>query len=439
MSGILEAGLSYTEFLREELEEKGLKFDDSGIRKVLGDEDAMNSIINKSLARGVSIAAIDALSGGLATMATKGVAKGVAKGIGKTLATTTGVLVEGIVGSVGEATARALTGQEMDIAEIGFEGVAGLSTAPLTVTRGLIQAPKYKIGKDNVSRAGLLKTLKTATPKEIAAMDFEVKNDPDLKAVITEKKNDALIEFRVMQAAPYLNEADKKTSIKLEKDKQKLIGNDTVFAKKQISEIDAQLNEIREKYNLKERENAIQESSPEGVVLRKQARDGEGVGVKYSKPAEKITPQEETVAPTDQEITQEADVTELTEEEKLEKVTKEKVKKLVTAPRRITEPFKIGQTTVTLNEDGTIKSAVNSKGVPVKESTLKIVQKKVLENVIDIDSGEKATVVEGITEQEAPGYIAENSNNVREIAETIQSEETRIKEANELAEKINRR
>jgi len=436
MSGILEAGLSYTEFLREELTEKGLKFDDGGIRKVLGDEDAMNSIINKSLARGVSIAAIDALSGGLATMATKGVAKGIAKGIGKTLATTSGLLVEGIGGSVGEATARALTGQEMDIAEIGFEGVAGLSTAPLTVTRGLIQAPKYKIGKDNVSRAGLLKTLKTATPKQIAAMEFEIKNDPDLKAVITEKKNDALIEFRVMQAAPYLNEADKKASIKLEKDKQKLIGNDTVFAKKQISEIDAQLNEIREKYNLKQEENAVQKSSTEKVDVSKQTGDGEGVGVTDTiESTTKIT-SEETDVTEDQEITEEADVTKVTEEEKLKKVTKEKVKKLVTAPRRITEPFKIGRTTVTLNEDGTIKSAVNSKGVPVKEAALKRVQKKVLESLIDIDSGEKATVVEGITEQEAPGYIAENSNNVREIAETIQSEETRIKEANELAEKI---
>ena len=198
---------------------------------------------------------------------------------------------------------------------------------------------------------------------------------------------------------------------------------------------DKQILEKLDKLTKKEKD-AVQESSAEGVVLREQARDGEGVGVKDSKPAEKITPQEETVAPTDQEIAEEADVTELTEDEKLKKVTKEKVKKLVTAPRRITEPFKINQTTVTLNEDGTIKSAVNSKGVPVKEAALKKVQKKVLESLIDIDSGEKATVVEGITEQEAPGYIAENSNNVREIAETIQSEETRIKEANELAEKI---
>jgi hypothetical protein len=418
MSGILEAGLSYTEFLREELEERGLKFDDSGIRKVLGDEDAMNSIINKSLARGVSIAAIDALSGGLATMATKGVAKGVAKGIGKTLATTAGLLTEGIGGSVGEAAARALTGQEMDIAEIGFEGVAGLSTAPLTVTRGLIQAPKYKIGKDNVSRAGLLKTLKTATPKEIAAMDFEIKNDPDLKAVITEKKNDALIEFRVMQAAPYLNEADKKASIKLEKDKQKLIGNDTVFAKKQISEIDAQLDEIREKYNLKERENAISKPGSKKVDVSKSTEDSTKVGEgdkPITKPTDKDTPQklqEEEVVVEDQKV-----------EEKPEVKEKFETKRI-----KVTEPFTVGRSRVTFNEDGSIKTVVNVKtGKEVAPGTRSKIEKIILEKVIDVDSGEKAQAVEGLQPEQVAGFIADESTNVREVAQAIQDEQQRYK------------
>ena len=196
---------------------------------------------------------------------------------------------------------------------------------------------------------------------------------------------------------------------------------------------DKQILEKLDKLTKKEKD-AIQESSAEGVVLREQARDGEGVGVKDSKPAEKITPQEETVAPTDQEITQEADVTELTEEEKLEKVTKEKVKKLVTAPRRITEPFKIGQTTVTLNEDGTIKSAVNSKGVPVKEAALKRVQKKVLESLIDIDSGKKAPAVKGIAENNIDNYILENSSNIREIAFSIKNQRSKLKDKKQLIE-----
>ena len=65
----METGLAYTEFLKEELDKKGLSFDEEGIRKILEDEDAMDSIQNRSLGRGISIAAIDALTGGLAARA----------------------------------------------------------------------------------------------------------------------------------------------------------------------------------------------------------------------------------------------------------------------------------------------------------------------------------------------------------------------------------
>ena len=441
VSGALETGLSYTEFLKEELDKEGLSFDEDNVKKILLNEEAMNSIKNKALARGLTIAAIDAFSGGLATSITR---KTATKLGSKLAGAAAGGTVEALGGATGEAAARLVAGQEMDVAEIGFEGVAGTATAPLTIGAGLMKPPSYSMNGGKASRKDIQTLLSTGTPEQIAAVKISVKNDSDLYKEAQTKKSDIMLLAEIETANPGITEKDKAELLVLEKARQTLENSSIKSAKNNLKLIDEKIDVISKRYlptereilTKKEKEDAVQESSAEGVVLREQARDGEGVGVKDSKPAEKITPQEETVAPTDQEITQEADVTELTEEEKLEKVTKEKVKKLVTAPRRITEPFKIGQTTVTLNEDGTIKSAVNSKGVPVKELTLKRVQKKVLESLIDIDSGEKATVVEGITEQEAPGYIAENSNNVREIAETIQSEETRIKEANELAEKI---
>ena len=441
VSGALETGLSYTEFLKEELDKEGLSFDEDNVKKILLNEEAMNSIKNKALARGLTIAAIDAFSGGLATSMTR---KTATKLGSKLAGAAAGGTVEALGGATGEAAARLVAGQEMDIAEIGFEGVAGTATAPLTIGAGLMKPPSYSMNGGKASRKDIQTLLSTGTPEQIAAVKISVKNDSDLYKEAQTKKSDIMLLAEIETANPGITEKDKAELLVLEKARQTLENSSIKSAKNNLKLIDEKIDVISKRYlptereilTKKEKEDAVQESSAEGVVLREQARDGEGVGVKDSKPAEEITPQEETVAPTDQEITQEADVTELTEEEKLEKVTKEKVKKLVTAPRRITEPFKIGQTTVTLNEDGTIKSAVNSKGVPVKELTLKRVQKKVLESLIDIDSGEKATVVEGITEQEAPGYIAENSNNVREIAETIQSEETRIKEANELAEKI---
>ena len=197
---------------------------------------------------------------------------------------------------------------------------------------------------------------------------------------------------------------------------------------------DKQILQKLDELTKKEKENAVQKSSTEKVDVSKQTGDGEGVGVTDTiESTTKIT-SEETDVTKNQEITEEADVTELTEEEKLKKVTKEKVKKLVTAPRRITEPFKIGRTTVTLNEDGTIKSAVNSKGVPVKEAALKIVQKKVLENVIDIDSGKKAPAVKGIAENNIDNYILENSSNIREIAFSIKNQRSKLKDKKQLIE-----
>ena len=440
VSGALETGLSYTEFLKEELDKEGLSFDEDNVKKILLNEEAMNSIKNKALARGLTIAAIDAFSGGLATSITR---KTATKLGSKLAGAAAGGTVEALGGATGEAAARLVAGQEMDIAEIGFEGVAGTATAPLTIGAGLMKPPSYSMNGGKASRKDIQTLLSTGTPEQIAAVKISVKNDSDLYKEAQTKKSDIMLLAEIETANPGITEKDKAELLILEKARQTLENSSIKSAKNNLKLIDEKIDVISKRYLPTEKEiltkkekDAVQESSAEGVVLREQARDGEGVGVKDSKPAEKITPQEETVAPTDQEIAEEADVTELTEDEKLKKVTKEKVKKLVTAPRRITEPFKIGQTTVTLNEDGTIKSAVNSKGVPVKEVALKKVQKKVLESLIDIDSGEKATVVEGITEQEAPGYIAENSNNVREIAETIQSEETRIKEANELAEKI---
>ena len=80
MSGALETGVAYTEFLQEELGKKGLKFDEEGIRKILSDDKAMASIKNRSLGRGFTIGAIDALTAGLASKVTIGVGKALAKG-----------------------------------------------------------------------------------------------------------------------------------------------------------------------------------------------------------------------------------------------------------------------------------------------------------------------------------------------------------------------
>ena len=135
ISGALETGLAYTEFLKEELDKKGLSFDEEGIRKILEDEDAMDSIQNRSLGRGISIAAIDALTGGLAASVTRKAALKTSKALAGAL----GGTVEAVGGATGEAVARGVANQEQDVAEILFEGVTGTATAPISVGLGFKQ------------------------------------------------------------------------------------------------------------------------------------------------------------------------------------------------------------------------------------------------------------------------------------------------------------
>ena len=96
---------------------------------------------------------------------------------------------------------------------------------------------------------------------------------------------------------------------------------------------------------------------------------------------------------------------------------------------KITEPFTVGRSRVIFNEDGTIKSVVSVKtGKEVTAATRSKVEKIILEKVIDVDSGEKASVVEGLRPEQFPQYIADESSNVREVAQAIKDEEARIKQ-----------
>ena len=82
-----------------------------------------------------------------------------AKLTGKIGGLTAAAVTEGTGGAVGESLARAIAGQEQDVADIAFEGtVGGLTTLPYTAAKTLREikpfyaVPKYKIGNINVTR-----------------------------------------------------------------------------------------------------------------------------------------------------------------------------------------------------------------------------------------------------------------------------------------------
>lgn len=212
MGSTLEFGLSYTEFLREEITKKGLKFDQEGIRKILDDPEAVQSIRNRAAARGLVIGAIDGLTAGVAgkvgaSLTKAGIAAGksAVKAGGKGALATTAIEAAG--GAGGEAAARAVTGQEMDVAEIGFEGITGQASGILTIPQAalgmsstdvikkgynegmnIFKPPVYKIGKEKMTKAQIEKFADTATLEQLQTIQFDVTNDPVLDQKIKDLK-----------------------------------------------------------------------------------------------------------------------------------------------------------------------------------------------------------------------------------------------------------
>ena len=212
MSGALETGLSYTEFLKEQLGNK--EFNKENVRDILSDPEAMQSIKNRALARGLTIASIDAVSGGLATSVTRKVATRLGS---KALGVAAGVGTEALGGATGETAARVAAGQELDVAEIGFEGtVGGVVTAPLTVGRGLMKPASYKLNDGTATRKEVQKFLSTATPEQIAKTKIGVKNDPDLYQEAEILKSDAILGKEIEVANPGISPDDKAKLLVLE-------------------------------------------------------------------------------------------------------------------------------------------------------------------------------------------------------------------------------
>jgi len=293
----LETGLSFTEFLKEEIDKKGLSFNQEGIRAVLEDEDALQSIRNRSAARGIAIGAIDGLTRGVAgKLAGKGVkaakeaGKVVTKGM-KGKAALGAALIEGVGGSTGEVAGRVVSGQDMDTAEILFEGVTGQGTSVLSVPQAVtgktvvelvagekgakvqsqidnlkselglgnlvskginvFKPPKYGI-KDNsgnitkLSKAGILDFISTATLDEIRTMQFEITNDPELSAIVQAKKQKAQIGTEIPF---YIEGEDRAKMVALEQEKANMKDPDLKINKKRLSDIEAELDAIIEKYD----------------------------------------------------------------------------------------------------------------------------------------------------------------------------------------------
>ena len=346
--GILETGSSFTEFLQEELNEKGLQFDEAGIAKVLEDEDALARIRGKSAARGGIIAVIDGLTAGVAGKVAGGVTK-TAKNAAKIKGVLAATAIEGAGGGVGEAAARLAVGQELDAREIGLEIVGEFGTG-VTIGKAAVESqPVYTIGGQKVNRKTVEATL--ASDPEIAA-DIQVKNDPELQAQIN-------------------------TSLS---DNDKINDNNDVLTTDERDIRDSKVKEIGD--NIRER-NTFEPKSPEwkalDSIIKEQRKELKETVKEQDFKYKKITPEQKGIlASTQSEIDFNNEAISRLQEQQENNFTPTR-EKLITRLQNVNEEIsqQQGEVRAQIEQEAQIRRAKNEQAVVLKESRKPKVEEEV--------------------------------------------------------------
>ena len=298
----LETGLAFTEFMKEEVEKKGLAFDEEGVRAVLEDEVALQSIRNRAAGRGFTIGVIDGLTAGVAgkiggksIKLAKEANKAITKGM-KAQAALKTAGIEAIGGGTGETAGRLVADQDLDVAEIGFEAITGTQSAVLSVPAAItgrsitemmgvnnpgvdvFNPPAYGIKnkKGNVekmTKEQLMKFIDTASPADIRTIQFSIVNDPELQQIVDDKKQAAQI---ALDLPSFLEGKDRAESVKLEQELRNMKDPDLKANKIRIAEINKRLDEIT-----REAQEKAKDKSPEVSTFTEQqaidALQSEGV------------------------------------------------------------------------------------------------------------------------------------------------------------------
>jgi len=265
MGGTLETSASFSEFLNEELGER--EFNADNVLAVMQDPEAYARMRNKALTRGATIGVFDALGGRLVRSVG---GKVLAKTGSKLKTTGVGLAGESVSGAAGETAARVAVGQELDVAEIGFEGVAGLATAPISVGTVLLNPPKYSVNKGAANRNEVLDVVNTATNEQIKGglLDkIEVKNDAEVTALIASKKRKAEVDAQI---DPRVKGEDRARLVELETEREKYVNSKLKSGKNRLSEIDSEIDEITNRAVEESKVEPIEPKQPEPIEAQPQ-------------------------------------------------------------------------------------------------------------------------------------------------------------------------
>jgi len=244
---VLEMGATFSELLQEEIEGE---LTPEKIREALNDDKIYTSLRNRALARGLTIGVIDAFTGRLGGKVAGGIlrkaGKGATKGTKiKSVLAASGI--ESVGGSVGEATARGVIGQEMDISEIALEGIAEAPGGIKDVISARFSKPKYKVNGKKVDVETIDNLIETMTLDQLQSTKIKIDNDYEGRA---DKLSDRILQLNterlILEANPDINPETLAEITNLQLELSSLEGNKTEVAKEKSSIIKAKIKDLQE-------------------------------------------------------------------------------------------------------------------------------------------------------------------------------------------------
>ena len=435
LTNTLEGGLAFTEFLQEEIEKKGLEFNDDSIAAILNDDEAFRKVKSRTKARGYSIALVNTITAGVASQLARSGRNIKRLGdlkVGGVTVPTSRVLpgpqtairsgTEFVGGGLGEVAGRAAAGQEMDVAEIGFEAFGELGSPEAIIPS--FKNATYEIDGERVTKNDVIdiingqpdikednteyiETLNNITIKNDSGLENE-KNNLYKKATT---KNEVLKGLTDNQKNNITDEQLTEL-VELNIDYKEKTSSNTPEGNRNAQKIDEQIQTIT---------NAIQEPSTETIPVSKQPKTSPAVGTGDTQggvPARE-TPSEQAETPAQPAEEVETQV----EDDASEVIAGQDVRK-------------IGEFEVTFSDENKIVEVKkNGKVVPEKSRTN--IEKKLIEQgQINLMPNEEVEV-EGITNPvKVTEKILEESNNPGEIAGAIENVENLKKEQKELLKEV---
>ena len=292
LTNTLEGGLAFTEFLQEEIEKKGLEFNDDSIAAILNDDEAFRKVKSRTKARGYSIALVNTITAGVASQLARSGRNIKRLGdlkVGGVTVPTSRVLpgpqtairsgTEFVGGGLGEVAGRAAAGQEMDVAEIGFEAFGELGSPEAIIPS--FRNATYEIDGERVTKNDVIdiingqpdikednteyiETLNNITIKNDSGLENE-KNNLYKKATT---KNEVLKGLTDNQKNNITDEQLTEL-VELNIDYKEKTSSNTPEGNRNAQKIDEQIKQITD---------AIQEPSTETIPVSEQPETSPAVG-----------------------------------------------------------------------------------------------------------------------------------------------------------------